>query len=56
MHTIRTQNNQIQQLYTQIFNLQEKKDDQEKCIKAYNEHDRYVKRMNNKNRKIKNIW
>ena len=52
----RSQMIQFQQLYTQIVNLQKKEDDQEKRIKAYNEHDRYVKRMNNKNRKIKNIW
>ena len=55
-HTIKTQTNQIQQLYTQIVNLQEKEEEHQERIKAFDKLDRYVKRMNNKNRKIKNIW
>ena len=54
--TIKTQENQIENLYHEINNLQEKNEEHNKPIKALNKLDRDVKRMNNKNRKIKNFW
>ena len=52
-HTIMTQTTKIQQLYTQIVNLQEKEVEHQERIKAFYKLDRYVKRMSKNNRKVK---
>ena len=55
-HTISNQRNQIAELCIEINNLQEKEDEHENRIKAYNKLDRYVKRMSNNNHKVKTLW
>ena len=55
-HTIMTQTNQIEDLYHQINHLQEKEDEQQERIKAFNKFDEYVKRMCKNNRKVKTVW
>ena len=54
--TIRTQRNQFAKLYIELNNLQEKEDEHEKKIEAYNKLDRYAKTMRESNKKVKNFW
>ena len=51
-HTIMTQTNQIGELYLKINYLQEKEDEQQERVKAFEKFDGYVKRM----RKITEKW
>ena len=55
-HTIMTQTNQIEDLYHQINHLQEKEDEQQERIKAFEKLDGYMKRMCENNRKVKTVW
>ena len=55
-HTIMTQTTQIQQLYTQIVNLQEKEDEHHERIEAFHKQERYFKRMKKNNKKVKTVW
>ena len=55
-HMISTQTNQIGNLYLEVSFLQEKEDDNQKRIQAYDKLDRYVKRMKNNNNQVKNFW
>ena len=54
--TIRTQENQMQNLYHKLNYLQQKEYEHEKRIKAYDKLDRYVKRMSNNNNQVKTQW
>ena len=53
---IRTQRNQIENLYHEINNLQEKEEEHQERIKAFDKLDRYVKRMSKNNRNVKTLW
>ena len=53
---IRTQTNQIGQLYIEINNLQEKEEEHQERIQAFDKLDRYVKRMTKNNQKAKTLW
>lgn len=55
-HTVRTQTNQIGDLYHKINNLQEKEDKHQERIKDYNKIDRYLKRMTKNNSEVKTLW
>ena len=54
--TIRFQKNKIEDLNYQINHLQEKEDEHQECIKAYNKLDRFVKKMTIKNIQVKIFW
>ena len=53
---IRTQTNQIAELYIEINNLQEKEEEHQERIEKYNKLDRYLKRMSKNNQKVKTLW
>ena len=54
--TIRFQKNKIEDLNYQINHLQEKEDEHQERIKAYNKLDRFVKKMTIKNIQVKIFW
>ena len=55
-HMISTQTNQIGELYLEVSLLQKKEDEHQERIKALDKLDRYVKKMREKNRKVKTVW
>ena len=54
--TVKTQTNQIENLYLEINNLQEKKAYQQEKNEEYDKLDKYLKKMSKKNRKVKTVW
>ena len=54
--TIRTQRNQLENLFHEINHLQKKEEKHQQSIEAYDILDRYVKRMTEKNTAVKTFW
>ena len=54
--TVRTQTNQIGDLYHEINHLQQKEDENEKNTKVLDKLNRYVNKMRKNNRKVKTYW